>query len=315
MSAPADGAHRTSPTLVIAVAAFAVLVWGASPFVTKIGTNDADSLTIGFLRTVVAAGVSVPLILLGRVAWPQTRAEWGWLAGSSLGGFFVFPVVYTIGIGYSTASHGALILAALPVMTGLIGALLERRLPPMRWWAGCVLAAAGLTVLIGKRSGFEGGSDPLLGDLLMLGASTICAFGYVAGARLSATLGSWNATMWGISIGAVLSAIGLTLHGGFAAAGAMGEAGWLAVFYLAFVVAIVGYVAWYWALAKGGVERTAPAQFYQPVVGVVLSIVFLDETLSALGVAAAAVILAGIWIARRRPAKRTEPAPALEEER
>jgi drug/metabolite transporter (DMT)-like permease len=309
VSAPTQAARPASPALIVAVAAFAVLVWGASPFVTKIGTNDADALALGFLRTCVAALVSVPLILMGRVAWPSTRAEWGWLAGSSLGGFFVFPVVYTIGIGLSTASHGALILAALPVMTGLIGALLEGRLPGMRWWAGCTLAAAGLTVLVGQRATFGGGSDPLLGDLLMLGACTICAFGYVAGSRLSATLGSWNATMWGISIGAAFSAVGLALSGGFAAVETMGETGWLAVLYLAFVVAIIGYVAWYWALSKGGVERTAPAQFYQPVVGVLLSIIFLDESLNVLGGAAAVIILVGIWVARSKPARKSEPGP------
>jgi drug/metabolite transporter (DMT)-like permease len=143
----------------------------------------------------------------------------------------------------------------------------------------------------------------------MLGACTICAFGYVAGSRLSATLGSWNATMWGISIGAAFSAVGLALSGGFAAVETMGETGWLAVLYLAFVVAIIGYVAWYWALSKGGVERTAPAQFYQPVVGVLLSIIFLDESLNVLGGAAAVIILVGIWVARSKPARKSEPGP------
>ncbi len=298
-AAPNVGAPISGATIA-AVAAFTVIIWGASPFVTKIGTNSADPLLVGFLRTVLAASISVPLILAGRIVWPRTRAQWGWLLGSATSGFCVFPVMYTIGIGFSTAAHGALILSGLPVMTGLIAALLERRLPSRHWWAGCALAILGLGVLVGDRSGFEGGSDPLLGDLLMVAACTICAFGYVAGARLSSSIGSWSATMWGITLGAAVALPGALALGGISAITAIGLAGWLAIAYLAFVVAIIGYAAWYWALDKGGVERVAPAQFFQPVVGVGLAVAFLGESLSWTGLAAALVILAGVWIARRR---------------
>ena len=43
------------------------------------------------------------------------------------------------------------------------------------------------------------------------------------------------------------------------------------------VTTILGYVGWYWALGKGGVQRIAVLQFLQPPMGVVLAIGLLGE--------------------------------------
>jgi drug/metabolite transporter (DMT)-like permease len=74
---------------------------------------------------------------------------------------------------------------------------------------------------------------------------------------------------------------------------------WGAVVFLAVVTSIVGYVGWYWALAKGGITRIAPLQFLQPLSGLALAAIVLDERLTwPLAVGAAAVI-GGVTIARR----------------
>ena len=74
---------------------------------------------------------------------------------------------------------------------------------------------------------------------------------------------------------------------------------WGAVVFLALVTSILGYVGWYWALAHGGIARIAPLQFLQPLSGLVLAALVLDERLTwSLAVGAGAVI-AGVAIARR----------------
>ena len=74
---------------------------------------------------------------------------------------------------------------------------------------------------------------------------------------------------------------------------------WGAVLFLAAVTSIAGYVGWYWALARGGIQRIATLQFLQPLSGLVLAALVLGERLTwPLAVGAAAVIV-GVVIARR----------------
>ncbi len=62
------------------------------------------------------------------------------LAVSAACSFAVFPLLISLSLARTTTAHVALILAALPVFTGLIGALVERRRPGGAWWAGVAIA-------------------------------------------------------------------------------------------------------------------------------------------------------------------------------
>jgi drug/metabolite transporter (DMT)-like permease len=61
----------------------------------------------------------------------------------------------------------------------------------------------------------------------------------------------------------------------------------------------VGYVGWYWALAHGGIARIATIQFIQPISGIALAALVLGEHVTAPLVLAAAVVIAGVWVAQR----------------
>ena len=66
------------------------------------------------------------------------------------------------------------------------------------------------------------------------------------------------------------------------------------------VTTILGYVGWYWALAKGGIARIATIQFFQPISGLILAAILLGEQLTLPLAIASAVILAGVYLAQRR---------------
>jgi drug/metabolite transporter (DMT)-like permease len=79
----------------------------------------------------------------------------------------------------------------------------------------------------------------------------------------------------------------------------LGTVGWLAVAYLALGSSILGYITWYWALARGGIARIAVLQFAQPVATLVLAALILDEPLRLPLALAGAGIILGIAIAQR----------------
>lgn len=284
----------------IVTAGLIMIIWGATPVATRLAVADLQPLHVGLLRTVFAGLLALPIALAFRQPLPKDRRGLLLLILSGASGFIVFPLLYSFGQRDTSAMHGGMILAALPIFTGSYAALVERRRPGARWIAGCVVALLGECTLIALRAG--GGAQPTLGgDLLVLLSALVVAAGYVAGARLAQTgYSSLATTLWGVALAAMVSAVimaATVARGGWPSAGWQS---WSAVLYLAGITTILGYIGWYWALAKGGIARIGTIQFFQPVSGLVLAALLLGERMTPLLLAASVVILAGVWIAQRR---------------
>jgi len=288
---------------VVAVAGTVVAVWAGTPVVTKIAVMHADALVVGALRTIAVAAFLLPFLGLAgrRLGRPVGVAEWRLLAVSGIGGFAGFPLLFSLGMQHTSASHAALITAAAPIFTGIFAYAVARRPPPSTWWLGVALAVLGEAALVGLRFGgaAAAGATPA-GDLMVLGACILAAAGYVAGSRLSRRLGAWTATLWSICLGgAALMPVLLWLAPRIAWS-AIDPAGWLAIGYLAALSTWLAYVGWYWALAAGGIARVGAIQFAQPVMSLLLAIPILGEVLTPKLALAAATIIGGVAIARRR---------------
>jgi drug/metabolite transporter (DMT)-like permease len=219
-----------------------MVVWGATPIATRLALDDLPPLVLACLRTILAGLVAIPLLVGMRQRLPVQRRSRTLLGISAGVGFVIFPVVYTVGQQRTSALHGVMILAALPIFTGGYAAVVARSAPRRAWLAGCAVALVGEVVLIGGRN--PAATDATLaGDLLVLAAALCVSAGYVAGAMLPPLgLSSLATTLWGVLLGtAVLAplAVGLLAGGGAPEAGATA---WGAVIFLAVVTSILGYV-------------------------------------------------------------------------
>jgi drug/metabolite transporter (DMT)-like permease len=283
----------------VAVAIAVMVVWGATPIVTRVALDDLNALVVACLRTVLAGLVAIPLLAGGRQGMPTEHRSRTLLGISAAAGFVVFPVVYTVGQQRTSALHGVMILAVLPVFTGAYAAIVSRRVPRPTWLVGCAVALVGELVLIGGR-GAAAGDATLGGDLLVLASALCVSAGYVAGAMLPPRgLSSLATTLWGTVLGtAVLAPLAIVIlaRDGVPQAG---PTAWGAVLFLAAITSILGYVGWYWALDRGGIARVATLQFLQPVSGFVLAAIVLGETVTVPIAVGGAVIVAGVVIAQR----------------
>jgi drug/metabolite transporter (DMT)-like permease len=254
---------------------------------------------IAVLRTVLAGVVAAPLLAATHRGLPDGGRR-RLLTLSAISGFVAFPLVYTVGQQRTSALHGVVILAALPVFTGMWAALVARRRPGRWWVGGCAVALLGELVIIAARAGHGGTEPTLAGDALVLAAALVVSAGYVAGALLAGSgYPSSATTFWGVVLGALmLLPLGVVLVG-VDGAPAAGAGAWAAVLFLAVVTSILGYVGWYWALDRGGIARTAPLQFLQPISGLVLAGLVLGERLNGAFLFGAAAVLVGVRLARR----------------
>lgn len=283
----------------VVVAVGVMVVWGATPIVTRLALDDLEPLVVASLRTVLAGLVAIPLLAGARRGLPSDGRSRTLLGISAGVGFVVFPVVYTLGQQRTSALHGVMILAALPIFTGAYACVVTRRAPRRPWLAGCTVALAGEVVLIGSR-GASTGAATLAGDLLVLAAALCVSAGYVAGAMLPPRgFPSLATTLWGVLLGtAVLAPLELGLLAGDGVPQASATS-WGAVVFLAVATSILGYVGWYWALDRGGIARIATLQFLQPVSGFALAAIILGEHVTVPIAVGSAAIVAGIVIAQR----------------
>ncbi len=282
-----------------AVALAVMVVWGATPVATRLAVAAIDPITVALLRTVVGGAAALAVALAFRVPRPRGPRAMVLVAVAGFAGFVAFPLIYCVGQQRTSALHGALILAALPVITGFWAAVVERRWPRRRWFVGCAVALCGEALLVGGRVSGAGGPADAQGDLMIAASALIVGAGYVVGARAT-QLGtsSLGTTLWGLGFGAVVLLPVLAATG--AGLPSAGVVPWSATLYLALVTSIVGYIGWYWALARGGIQRIALYQFLQPISGLLLAVAVLDERPSLALLVAGALVLGGLTVAQRR---------------
>jgi drug/metabolite transporter (DMT)-like permease len=299
MTSGEQRARRTN-ALPVAVALAVMVIWGGTPLFTKVAATRIDPLLVGVLRTVLAGCLALPLALAMRLKLPADRQGRQLLLFSGFAAFIAFPLLFTVGQHRTSALHGALILATLPVFTSLFGTLVERRRVSKTWMLGCAIALSSEAVVIAWRSGGSGAGSDAVGDLIVLASSLICAMGYVAGARLSQRgYSALSTTLWGVSLAAiplVPMMVWLLVAGG---APSFDAAAWGSIAVLAVFTSVLGYIAWYWALAKGGISRIASIQFTQPFFGVALAAVVLAERPAPVTAVAGAGVLLGAWMVLR----------------
>lgn len=309
MTAPESAAlAQRQPAVSFAVAAAgatALVLWSGTAVANKIAVGHMDAMTAGILRSMLAGFFAVGVAVAARLPRPASPRQWGLLLLSGIASFAIWPMLLSLGLGLTTANHAALIMAMLPVFTGLLVAGLERRHPHLGWWAGIGVAAAGTVLLVFYRSAGallteEGG---MLGDLIILAGTLICAMGYVAGGRLSPVIGTWATTFWGLAAALVVLVPAFLLLFDRTDWSAVGAAGWGAIAYMTFMSSLIGYAAWFWALGHGGIARIASWQLMQPVLTVALAAWLLSEVLTVPLILSAAAILVGTAIAQRWAAR------------
>jgi drug/metabolite transporter (DMT)-like permease len=304
MSASGSNAAATAtaaaPLAVYAAAVAALLFWSGTAIANKIAVAHIDPSSAGILRSMLAGLIAGGLALTFRLPFPKRAGQRGLLLVSGISSFAVWPMLMSLGLGYTSASHAALIMAMIPVFTGLIAAGFDRAWPRASWWAGVALAAIGTFALIFYRSGgailSQGAS--ITGDLIILAGVAVCALGYVCGGKLSPVIGTRATTFWGLALASLVLIPTFALLAQRTDWAAVGSAGWLAIAYMTFLSSLAGYAAWFWALGHGGIARIGSWQLAMPVTTLAAAAVILGEAITLPLILSGLAIVAGTALAQ-----------------
>jgi drug/metabolite transporter (DMT)-like permease len=284
------------------------LFWGSSYFAIRLAIDAFPPLLMAGCRHLAAGLILLPILLLCGKPWPGAR-EWG--AGSLVGTILLMGgngMVSTAEQWVST-SLASLVIATVPLWTLFFARFTGHRSTP-REWTGVALGLSGVA-LLSLEKGFSAHGAGLLGFALLLVAALSWAVGSVWSTRLPVAPGFMGAATQMVGGGAVMIAVALLkgdrLSGRFPLAAVAGWA-WLVVF-----GSVVGFTAYLYLLNHVRPTLSASYAYVNPVVAILLGTLFLGETLSLAGVAATAVILAGVILTmippRGAPGREEGPPP------
>ena len=283
-------------------ALFSVAVWGATFVSTKVliarGLTPAE---IFLLRFAMAYLCILPFAR-GRLFAGNLRDEALLLTAGICGGSFYF-LTENIALEYAPASNVSLIVCTAPVWTALVLGLLDRReRMSRRQVAGSALAFAGMVLVI-LNGHFVLHLSPR-GDLLALCAAWLWVLYSMAVKRLAGRYPALFITRKVFFYGL------LTILPVFAVRPF--DVPWQTLaqpavagnlLFLGLIASMLCYLLWNAAMLRLGAVRTTNYIYLNPLVTILTAALCIDERITPVALAGAALILYGMWQAER-PARR-----------
>jgi drug/metabolite transporter (DMT)-like permease len=277
----------------------AVFLLGTNPVAVKYAVTAFVPLPFVALRFTVAG-----LLLLGAVRFffgsggGVGRKDLLAMMGVGALGVGATNMLFTSGVDLTNASDTALLYAAVPVWGMILGSVLGFERPTLRGVLGVGIAFVGIIVVV--YGGLGGSGSSLEGNLLVLGA-TVCWGSYTV---LSLPLLEKHPPM-------VVAAYTMLFGGlvalpfalpGFSSVdwGELGIGVWAAVTYSTALVAAIGFFAWQRGASRLGANKVLVYQYLITLVGVFSGVILLGEGLGIQKIVGGAIILGGVYLARRQ---------------
>jgi drug/metabolite transporter (DMT)-like permease len=277
------------------MALFCIVVWGLSYAVIRATVREIPPLTLACLRHIAAATLLWPLVRWRSGSQAIAAGDRWKVLALGLSGITCYFAFENYGLLLTTASHGALIIAVIPLGTELVIARRKRRLPLPVTWLGTAAALGGVALLVGLGEG----EASLPGDLLMFGAvASWVVYTFLVedmGHRYPKLLLTRQIMLYG----------GVTLLPGMAwellraPLGPPSPAAWGGLIFLTVLCSALGYFFWNTAIPALGPSATNTLLYLLPLVGVMGGVLLLNEPLTPALLFGGGLILGGVVLARR----------------
>lgn len=286
-----------------AAAFTAAVLFGASVAATRVAVGIIPPLSLAFLRFIQGGLILLIFMLILRPGLLRIKLSdlpYLVLLGAVL--FAIFPITFNIGLKYTEASRGALMLATLPLWSAWLARIAKSEHLTLRQVAGIVLTLSGVTfVLVERGLTWQGGRWSLLGDLLML-LTAIC--GAIYGVLAQKMLKKYQAIT--VTTYAMFAGTCLLIPAAFVerlpqtltrmdlqAAGL--------VLFLGICGGALGYFLWTFALAHLTPTQVAVYINLNPMVAAAFGAALLGEKLTLVFIAGFVAVLIGVCWSTGQP--------------
>lgn len=287
-----------SPSAILALLP-AQLLFGSLPVIGKVVLAVLPPIALVGIRTAITAIILFIIQAFRGRVWLKDKRDYWRFAGLSLFGVVINQMFFIGGLSLTTASNTSLLAVMIPVFALAIGAIAGyERLTAIKI-VGIVLAAIGVIILIDpRRASFS--SQTTVGDLCIV--INCLAYGtYVATSKNAITRnGTFRSMMWVFIFASIICVpLGLWSLSTIDAAGVDTNI-WLITMYIGIGATAAPYLLNAWALSKVNPSTVAVFVYLQPLIGFLLAVVFLGESVDAVFAVSTALIFTGVYLVTRK---------------
>ena len=271
------------------------VLWGGSFFFAAVALRELPTMTIVFLRVLLASLTLLAAIAIMGIALPrEARAWWAFCQMAILNNVIPF-VLLVWGQTRIASGVASILLATTPIFTSVIAhyATSDEKLTALRA-GGVAFGVLGVVVMLGA-AGLTSLGGNFLGELAILGAAVAYGASSVYARRFNK-----------LGISPLASATGLLIAGTamiFPIALIVDRPWELPMPGLAVTGAIIGYavlstsiayILYFKIVATAGATNLMLVTFLMPVTAILLGVIVLHETLEIRHIAGMALIAVGL---------------------
>lgn len=287
--------------LAYAQLALSMALVGANVGVAKLLADDLPVAMILGLRCALAVAVLWPLAraMEGRIGLDR-HAAWN-LALQAAFGTVLYNVALLAGLRMTTALEAGLILATLPAVVAVGGALWLRESLPPRQWAAVALAAFGMGALVIARVAADG-TGSALGNLLVFAGVCGEAMYVLLARRIAGRVPVVTASFW-MQVFSLLMLLPLCLPVlGAVAALADPQVAALLVFH-SLTASVLCLLLWYAGMKRAPAGIAGVFTAFLPATAAAVAVGLLGEPFTSVHAAGFVLLMASLVLATwpRRP--------------
>lgn len=282
------------PILILIIMNF---VWAGSYVAAKIGLRTMQPLALIFWRMLVSAVILCAWIFIKRVHLRLSKklilriVALGVMTACS-------HILWVTGLKYTSASDASLLYTFEPIWAIVLASIFLKERFRLAMGVGLVCSFAGLVILskisLTTVAQLFQASVAFGNMLVVVGLFCESSFSVVA-KPLSEKMSAAVAIAGSLLVCDLITAVPLALSGGFVWPGTLTEAA--VIFYLSVPCTVIGYVLWIKTMRKLPVNVMCYTIFVQPVVGPVIAVFVIGETLDSRVFEGGIFLLAGVFIA------------------
>ncbi len=286
-----------------ALTIFLCIVFGANTVAIKLCLTGLGAFTAAGIRFAIAAVVIYLWARLRKAPLALNKEQFSQML--ILSAIFVVQLsCFYLGIGRTTASHGALLSNVLPfIVLVLAHFFIPGDTISLKKGIGITLGFAGVFVLFFDRQDLTG--DVKTGDLIVLMAVILWSSSAVYVKRIISGYNVAQITLYPIVFGTPFFFIGAFLWDP-RMIGDLNATVITALLYQALISASFGFIAWNGLLQRFGATALHSFVFIMPLSGVLAGVLMLGEPVTPHLVASISFIVAGVIIVNLRRRKQAE---------
>jgi drug/metabolite transporter (DMT)-like permease len=287
------------PYLLLSITA---LCWAGNAIVGRLAAGHIAPVTLSFLRWSFAFLIILPFAWRHLVRdWPAIRSRLGIMILLSITGIGAFNTLQYWALEHTQALNTLLLQSAGPLVVAVWSLLLLGVRLTLAQAAGVMLSMAGVLIILmhGDLTKLSG-IDFNIGDLIFIVALAIFGIYSVLSLKrpdihglsfVAFTFGAGAACLVPLFIWELFARPLMQID----------TANLLTLAYVALFPSTIAYLCYNRGVQLIGANRAAPFFHVVPVFGTIMSIVFLGEHPQAFHFIGFALVLAGVFVASRKP--------------